>query len=242
MPITNADPHHWFPAPEIVEWLAAKYKGKRVLEIGPGQARFPAATYFVDLSSVPEIPPEQMTKIDVGRDSLPFSDLKFWASDVASCFAEKWDFCYARHVLEDMANPFHLIAEMSRVAKAGYIETPSPICELARGVDAGSPLYRGYNHHRWIVWDNDGELTFIAKYPIVEYRSFADETLDEQRLRLSARYWNTSYLWECDIKVRHLQCPHDFRMPEDYGATLLAAKAQSKTSIDKFYGIITNEP
>jgi len=234
MPLTNADPHHWSPVPEIVEWLAAKYKGKRVLEIGPGQARFPAATHFVDWQDVPGLPPEQVTKIDVGHQRLPDADYEGYRVG--------WDFIYCRHVLEDMANPFHLIKEMHLRGAAGYIETPSPVCELARGVDGNSPIYRGYNHHRWIVWDNAGELTFIAKYPIVEYRSFADETLDEQRLRLSARYWNTSYLWECDIKVRHLQCPHDFRMPEDYGATLLAAKAQSKTSIDKFYGIITNEP
>ena len=139
-----------------------------------------------------------------------------------------------------MQNPFHLISEMSRVAKAGYIETPSPICELARGVDGGSPMYRGYNHHRWIVWDNDGELTFVTKFPLVEYHSYADETPCEQMLRAGPRHWNTHYLWEGDIKFRHLQCPHDFVMPDQYGATLLLAKAQSKAATDKFFGTFKN--
>jgi hypothetical protein len=230
MPLTNADRHYWSPVPEVVDWLAAKYQGKRVLEIGPGHTPFPAATHFVDWQEIPGVPLERTFRLDVGREPLP--TLGPWDPEVIA----KWDFVYARHVLEDMANPFHLISEMSRVAKAGYIETPSPICELARGVDGSSPVWRGYNHHRWLVWDNGDALTFVAKFPLVEYTASADEGLCDQMLRGGPRYWNTYFLWEDDIKVSHLQSPHDFVMPQDYGATLLLAKGQSKASTDKFFG------
>lgn len=236
MPLTNSDPHHWSPVPEIVEHLAAKYKGKRVLEIGPGHVPFPAATHCVDWQdAAPVLFPMDVRKIDVNRQPLPYADLTFNSY-------EEWDFVYARHVLEDMWNPFHLIAEMSRVGKAGYIETPSPICELTRGVDGNSPPYCGYNHHRWLVWTGDGELRFISKFPYVEYLNFADNAVREQMLRSSARYWNTYHLWEGEMKVRHLQCPHDFAMPQDYGAMIINAMAQSKQETDTFYRTVLNVP
>ena len=234
MPLTNADAHHWSPVPEIVNHLAAKYKGKRVLEIGPGASRFPAATHFVDWQDVPGVPAEKVTKMDVGSQYLPFAPVVGGNN--------KWDFIYCRHVLEDMANPFFLLKEMEDAGHAGYIETPSPLCELTRGVDGNSPQYRGYNHHRWIVWEGDGKLNFIAKFPFVEYLSFADEAVTEQLLRQSSRFWNTSYLWEGEIRFFHLQCPHDFRMPEDYGAMLVKAMVQAKSSTEAFYRTVLNAP
>jgi hypothetical protein len=65
--------------------------------------------------------------------------------------------------MEDMGNPFLLIKEMERVAKAGYIETPSPIAEMGRGVDGSSPPFRGYHHHRFVVWVHEGELRFVVQ-------------------------------------------------------------------------------
>lgn len=229
MPLTQSDNHHWGPVPEIIQNLAQRFRGKGVLEIGPGQTPFPAATTFVDWQPNPAVPKGDLFCLDVGTENLPFPDKSF-------------HFCYARHVLEDMANPFHLLSEMSRVAKAGYIETPSPLCELTRGVDGNSPPYRGYNHHRWIVWEGDGKLNFISKFPFVEYLSFADEAVTEQLLRQGPRFWNTSYLWEGDIKVSHLQCPHDFAMPQDYGAMLVKAMVQAKSSTESFYRTVLNVP
>jgi ubiquinone/menaquinone biosynthesis C-methylase UbiE len=45
---------------------------------------------------------------------------------------KEFDFVYCRHVLEDLIYPFRVIKEMQRVAKAGYIETPSPMAELKK--------------------------------------------------------------------------------------------------------------
>jgi SAM-dependent methyltransferase len=155
MKLTDADKKHWAPNPEIVNQLAERAKGKSVLEIGPGHVPFPVATEFVDWDVKRDLP-GKVHKVDLNSEPLPFKDKAF-------------DFIYCRHVLEDMFNPFPLIKEMSRVGKSGYIETPSPFAEMGRGVDGGSPEFRGYHHHRWVIWKEADTLHFVTKYPMVEY-------------------------------------------------------------------------
>jgi hypothetical protein len=53
------------------------------------------------------------------------------------------------HLLEDVRDPIWVCSELSRVAKAGYIEVPSRVEEQSRGVE--HPRYAGYLHHRWLV-------------------------------------------------------------------------------------------
>jgi hypothetical protein len=81
------------------------------------------------------------------------------------------DFVYSRHVLEDIQNPDFALSEIFRVSKSGYIETPSPLIEITKGVD-GSPLsdkYCGYIHHRYIVWSSieKNEIYFLPKYSCI---------------------------------------------------------------------------
>lgn len=223
--LTEADRHFWGPIPEVVTLLANRLPiDAKVLEIGASHVQFPSSTMFVDFQDVPGIPPEKIIKCDITKDQLPFPDKHF-------------DFVYCRHVLEDCYNPFSACEEMSRVAKAGYIETPSPIAELCRGVDGGSPPYRGYHHHRYIVWNIAGTLNFVAKYPIIEYLStLADQ--DEAMFRLlqgRARHWNTHFLWSENIDVKHYQNTLDFNMMIDYPSLLRSAIAIAKMSYDEFF-------
>lgn len=217
MPLTAADPHHWAPIPAVVEWLTSRLApDARVLEIGPGHAPFFRADTFVDFAPWPiqGVAPEKLIKCDIATEPLPFEDKSF-------------DFVYARHVLEDMWNPFHLCKEMERVAKAGYIETPSPIAELCRGVDGGAPPYRGYHHHRWVVWNDRETLRFVSKYPVIEYLD-----IDESRLVPLLRhpqYWNTYLLWVDHIAACQLQSPLDYDIPRDYRGLLMKA---AECSID----------
>jgi len=224
MPLIAADPHHWAPVPAIVEWLTKRLPPEaKVLEIGPGHAPFFRADTFVDFAPWPiqGVPPEKLIKCDLAEELLPFADKSF-------------DFIYCRHCLEDMYNPFPLVREMERVGKAGYIETPSPICELTRGVDGGAPPYRGYNHHRFVVWDDGESLCFVSKYPIIEYVD-VDDTPYAALLRQGPRYWNTYHLWTDQIHVKHVQSPLDYLMPHEYAGVLQLASAQSKAMSDKFW-------
>ena len=160
MGLNKEDTRHHGPLPEMLDYLLSVIESNdRVLEIGPGLVPFPRADVYVDIIDRPDIKPDQLVKLDVCSDPLPFEDKSF-------------DFIYCRHVLEDLWNPFHLCAEMSRVGKMGYIETPSPIAELCCGVDGDGTkdvVYRGYHHHRWFIWRRGVELVFMPKWPLVEH-------------------------------------------------------------------------
>lgn len=224
--LTNSDRKWWGPNPQLLDWLANRLPiNARVLEIGPGATPFSRATIFVDNVNAANIPSDRFVKCDVGFNPLPFADKSF-------------DFVYCRHVLEDMINPFSICSEMSRVAKAGYVETPSPIAELCRGVDGESPIWRGYHHHRFIVWVAAGELQFVSKFPVVEHLAELNEQQTSALLRSGPWYWNSYYLWEGQISQ---QRPLEFNMPRDYGSVLTRALNQSKVSTDMFWQQIPYE-
>jgi len=89
------------------------------------------------------------TQLDLcERKPWPFPDNRF---DYATC----------THVLEDVRDPIWVCSEISRIAKAGYIETPSRVVEQSLGVE--HPLYAGYYHHRWLVEAKDDCLLFRLK-------------------------------------------------------------------------------
>lgn len=219
--LTNLDPKYWAPDRRVLDWVVKQVPdGARVLEIGPGYVPFPKADTFVDLRELPNLP-GRVYKMDFTHNPLPFADKTF-------------DFIYCRHVLEDMYDPFPLCREMSRVGRAGYIETPSPIAEMCRGIDGNSPPWRGYHHHRFMVWD-DGALTFVSKFPIIEFMDF-----DPAPLLKEPALWNTYHLWEDEITVRHLESPVDFDITTQYHTVLADAARKSQVSSLKFLQKVNN--
>lgn len=222
--LKEQDPHHWGPVNSIWEWLHKKIEPHhKVLDVGPGHCPFPRADVFVDFSpwGVNGIDDSKVIKIDFASNSLPFEDKSF-------------DIVYCRHTLEDMWNPFHLLKEMERVGKAGYIETPSPFQELARGQDSQLLTYRGHAHHRWITWVQDGSLTFVTKYPPIEYVA-VPERLIKQCLMMGPEYWNTYHYWEDKIEWKHLQSPLDYDLGQEYPAIISMAMLASMVSTHLFY-------
>ncbi len=217
------DNHCWGPAEQIVSWLVGTIPAKaRVLEIGPGEVPFPRANVFVDHEAKEGI---NVVTCNVLREDLPFKDKEF-------------DFVYCRHLIEDLWNPVRVLDEMSRVGRAGYIETPSPIAELCRGVDGGVGAwkYSGYHHHCQLVWVDNNKLKIVHKYPVIE----AAPTRNlEQHLRGGSLYWNSYYLWRDKINYQHLQHPQDFAVFGEYPQILENAIEQSLKSSDEFYKRIT---
>jgi Methyltransferase domain len=209
--------HFWAPFEPMVktveEIVAAKPK---VLEVGPGQKPFSRATEFVDWREFPELKGKPVHALNINQDQLPLADKSF-------------DFAYCRHTLEDLYNPFLMCREMDRVARSGYIETPSPIAEAARGVDYRSPPWRGYHHHRYLIWVDDDTLMFLPKYPIIEHIDLGQ--WDAQLTELLNRhplYWNTYYFWNGTLKYRLLEHDKDFRILKDYPQRVMAAIEQSR--------------
>jgi glycosyltransferase involved in cell wall biosynthesis len=185
--------HFWAPVPEIIRAIETLCDGRaRVLEVGPGKCPFSKATDFVDLGTVAAaVDPSRTLRMDIDTESYPCAD-------------GTYDFAYCRHVLEDIQNPDHAFRELARVSRAGYIETPSPLIEVLRGADAGGVPWRGYIHHRYIVWtDRENVLNILPKYPVLETLTFP-EAFERRLVELANRggvYWNNYYLWDVEKGV-----------------------------------------
>jgi hypothetical protein len=88
------------------------------------------------------------------RDPWPFAD-------------DQFDFAVCSHTLEDVRDPVGVCRELVRVAKAGYIETPSRLEEQAFGVQGP---WAGWGHHHWLVDTTDDGLMFVFKHHIINGR------------------------------------------------------------------------
>jgi hypothetical protein len=113
-----------------------------------------------------------------------------------------FNFIHCRHTLEDIQNPSNAFNEFVRLSKYGYIETPSPLIEIMKGVDASSPDYCGYIHHRYIVWSEleTNTLHFLPKLPIIEHLILSPELTKKITYICNNYpiYWNNYYLWNPD--------------------------------------------
>jgi len=164
----------------------------KIIDAGCGNSPFPLSTHILDFSDINN------------KDKLTIKfDLNFDKFDSHILF----NFVYSRHTLEDLQNPQNAFNELVKISTKGYIETPSPLIEFSRGVDTdlvwlSSDSYRGYKHHRYIVWsDSDtNTLYFLPKYPIIEYCYVDDNTT--KLLNYIANnyplYWNNYYYWDKD--------------------------------------------
>jgi SAM-dependent methyltransferase len=128
--------------------------GWQVLDVGSGDRPFPPATMLLDWL------PRQQEGAGGVRTENPSAMIvrqgkPFVVGDLAALpFADQsFDFVYASHVIEHVADPVQAAAELARVAPRGYIECPRAWFEF---VDA-SPF------HRWLIDLVDGELQVRPK-------------------------------------------------------------------------------
>lgn len=155
----------------LPEVFARARAGARVLDVGGGRHPLNLATHVLDLMPFAEtgahgaldpqnerrFTPETWIEHDVCGSPWPFPDKHF-------------DFAFCSHLLEDVRDPIFVCKELIRVAKAGYIETPSRAREIfakARFFEvralAGAMPDVGFNHHRWFVEIDGVHVRFTAK-------------------------------------------------------------------------------
>ena len=180
---------------KMVEGTCVTKGYKRILEIGPGFVPFSLATDFIGCNE--KMKPEDYVDIDIDKDLFPYE-------------ADTFDFIYCRHVLEDIQNPDFALREITRVCRGGgYIETPSPLIEVTKGVDA-SPLtdkYCGYIHHRYLVWSSieRNEIYFLPKYSCILDHIFEFEEEQKpvlyQYINNFPVYWNNYFVFSLQPKV-----------------------------------------
>ena len=196
---------YWSPIKEVTNYICKRIpEGSKVLELGPGQIPLPKATHFCGWLDKEKKKLDNYEIVDFSKDKFPYKDKEF-------------DFVYARHVLEDLYNPFHCMDEMSRIGKSGFIECPSPIAEVCKDVENWSEptddklKLRGYQHHYYFVW-NDGQLNFLHKFPTVERMQLTDENYTYEALK-NPYNWNMYYIWKDNIKYKNYNHPHDYHSP-----------------------------
>jgi hypothetical protein len=165
-----------------------------VLDVGGGASPFARADWVLDLT------PYEGRGLygDAGPDAR-FSEATWVVLDM--CDREPWpfsddqfDFAVCSHTLEDVRDPVWVCSELSRVARAGYIEVPSRLEEQSFGFQGP---WAGWSHHRWLVDVASDGLTFVFKHAIVHGRAsdhfplgFRDELSDGERV--ACLFWEGS--------------------------------------------------
>lgn len=178
---------HWWPLPQVtkaVESFCKEHEFTNILEIGPGTTPFPPSLHFIGYN-------ESVTNyldVDIDTQPLPFGD-------------KSLDFVFSRHTLEDIQNPDFVMREICRIANSGYIETPSPMVEITKGVDA-SPMtyqYAGYIHHRYVIWGDIErcEIHFLPKYSAIidNFVTYHDDSI-VNLLNEEPFAWNNYFIWK----------------------------------------------
>ena len=179
---------HWHPIKETHDSLIKfcnNYNYKNILEVGPGMCIFPLSNKFVGYNEKVD----NYVSVDIDEEKLPFNNKEF-------------DFIYSRHTLEDIQNPNFAMTEIIRCCKSGYIETPSPLIEVTKGVCGfiGNEKYAGYLHHRYIIWSDieKCEIFFLPKYSNILDNFFIIDNEKEHYNLVNNHpiYWNNYFIWK----------------------------------------------
>jgi hypothetical protein len=142
-----------------------------VLDVGGWWCPFNLATHVLDL--MPYETRRQHEALDPEHRTR-FSTETWTVHDVCARpwpYPDKFfEFSFCSQILEDVRDPAAVCAELVRVSRTGYIETPSRAREIFsktrwhsfRGYIGRSPSI-GYDHHLWYVELAGTHLRFIPK-------------------------------------------------------------------------------
>ena len=167
----------------IISFLKSQSKPFRVLDIGCGADMW---YYEVIELAVDYCEENQVRRVVNGTPTtVDLSNIKF----IGKCDLTResgwqkiidytnqyglFDFVICSHFLEDVAMPELVLEYMPKVAKMGFIATPSVHSELGPGRSGQPNGSKGYDHHLTMFHPNykrsqQGELLVIPKYPCVE--------------------------------------------------------------------------
>jgi ubiquinone/menaquinone biosynthesis C-methylase UbiE len=144
---------------------------ERVLDVGGWYQPFNLATDVIDLN--PYATRRVHEALDP-EDPERFDEANWVVADVCVVpwpYPDKhFDFAVCSNLLEDVRDPLVVCGELNRVARAGYIETPSRLREIFakerrlgwRALRGAQPEI-GFYHHRWFVEAAGAHLRFTAK-------------------------------------------------------------------------------
>jgi ubiquinone/menaquinone biosynthesis C-methylase UbiE len=183
----------------------------RVLEVGGGQDPHPAANVIVEkflddnkhrmmgADPITKSRLRGMTRNGPGADVGAFNPDIVQADVEDMPFEDKsFDFVICKDVLEHVDNPVKAAAEMSRVGKAGFLDTPKLTSEMLWP----QPLI-----HKW-VFDYDGRgglvgraIEFVSPFGNILHKMF-EESGDFQAAWAASRYhFHCVMFWQNELRV-----------------------------------------
>lgn len=188
---------------------------ERVLDVGAGLSPCTWATHRIDLldfdeasqhgsykdvwgDGEPRCPRANHVQMDLCSGPWPYPDAFF-------------DFVIASHILEDVRDPLHVVREMARVGRAGYVETPSRAREsfskerffrLRRAFGRVPDI--GWEHHRWFVECEGTHLRFTQKSFLVMTRGEFHLTRREFPRKLAMQQASLGVFWEGEITAEEV--------------------------------------
>jgi hypothetical protein len=116
------------------------------------------------------------------REPWPFAD-------------DQFDFAICSHTLEDVRDPVWVCSELARVARAGYLETPSRLEEQSYGIQGP---WVGWGHHVWMMELVEGGVEFVFKHHVMHGRAtdhfpagFHDALSPQERI--TASFWEGTF-------------------------------------------------
>lgn len=209
------------------------YNYSKIVDIGSGKNPFILANSIIDYNTKYEIQNNNVkayNNLDVDKNPLPFENKSI-------------DFVYSRYLLQEIQNPDFVIDEITRVSNSGYIETPSPLMEITKGIDNSissnfNGIFTGYIHHRYIVWsDNEKcEIYFLPKYNCI-LDTIMTLNIDKN-LYNNKFYRNNYFIWKDKIpKVIVYKQGINFGFKnfiQEYLELVLEAVKKSIENTDKF--------
>ncbi len=164
----------------------------RVLEIGSGNRPRKRSNFLCDRYI-------ESNYERAGEENLVIDKRPFVVADgVALPFKGKsFDYVITSHVLEHMNNPTQFIAELTRVAKAGYIETPSEL---------GEKIF-GWPFHKWIVRIENDTIIMrprISDSPFKNYfhQMYQNDSLFAEFIDSHFSDYYVQYEWRETIPLR----------------------------------------
>ena len=190
----------------------------RVLTFGAGADPLVSGALNAARQVIEAVPIAQVTAKGDGPAGGRFPFVNRVPFDICAApwpFPDKhFDFSFCSHLLEDVRDPLVVLRELSRVSRAGYIETPSRAREIflpTRFPRLAAWLGRtqdvGFAAHRWYVEYVEGEFRFLAKTPETVSRPHYVLTRGELGRDLSEDESGLGVFWTERIDGRELTFP-----------------------------------
>jgi len=164
---------------------------------------------------------KHFAKVDITKEKFPFEDKEF-------------DFCLCTHTLEDLTYPFLAIEEMSRVAKRGYIATPSFGHDIVfshinfTNWHTGARREPGISHHKWLFYKKGKVMYVVPKnYPLLYSSGFHFvKWSGEEELE---------YCWEDEIKYKEVKDLNFHSLIREYKSFVRQNENKLKKGFVLFY-------